>query len=155
MRHLRHGISVCIVLCLCLFGFSGETESDIQMILNAKRFESGPMFLGEDKELPDIPIPVKPAYGPHVRLGKAAEWVVNHSVRTNGWSFSGWSKTGLDEDFRPWRLHIGIISGELDVNTAYDLAEKSRWTPRYKLLEEWEHKRTNELVFGIVFTKRF
>jgi hypothetical protein len=146
-------IAVCL---LALSSVAGEPPREGIVVKEGMRFEAGPMVIGEEVvgEF-EIQVPVPRAEGPHVTLGKAAEWVINNTVKHNGWSFTGWSKTGLDEDFRPWRLHIGIISGELDASLADNLTEKSHCTPSYQLLEEWEQRRQNDFAVGIVFTKRF
>jgi len=156
MESRRPIVLLFSTLIVSLFGFSGDRETEIRKVLNAKKFESAPVLYLKTKKPPlEVEEVVPRAEGPHVRMGKAAEWGINNTAKANGWSFTGWSKTGLDEDFRPWRFHIGVISGELDANKAYDLSAQHRRIPRYELLEEWERERTNAVVFGIVFIKRF
>jgi len=156
MRYGGH-FAVCLAtLFVGLFGFCGEVEGEISTSVKDLKFEAGPMVIGDREVDPtEILVSVAPAEGPHVQLGKAAEWVINNSIKANGWSFSGWSKTGLDEDFRPWRLHIGIISGELDVGLADRLADRSNHMSGYELWQEWNQRRQNGIGFGVVFTKHF
>ena len=155
-------LALGIIVLFCLsssFGEDPKRSSGVKLrppVLKEKFFESTPLC-GKEVESPyDVKEVVpKDIDGVHVRLGKAAEWFINHSVKVNGWSFTGWSKTGLDEDFRPWRLHVGLIGGELDVNTATDLAEQPTPRPQWQVLEDWERRRTQGVAVGIVFTRSF
>lgn len=153
MRRITSVFLLIVMSSLCLSGWAGEGEVAVR---HSVPFEAGPMVIGEEEESAlQPPKPTVHLEGWHITLGRAGEWFINNTVKHNGWSFTGWTKTGLDEEFRPWRLHIGIINGELDVNTAADLADRTYCTPGYELLEEWEHQRHNDAVVGIVFTRRF
>ena len=155
MRNIRYSPVFLLLCAFCLTGISGEPVGGELVMEHSLRVEILADGQTETQGFPDPSELVPNIEGPHITLGKAAEWLINNSVKANGWSFTGWSKTGLDENYKPWRLHIGIISGELDVNVAYDLSDKENRTPSYALMEEWEHRRSNEVVFGIVFTKSF
>ena len=156
MRRLRSIRALFLVSLTCLLGICSDAGEGDKVLKDGWVVEVVPVVFKDEMGSVLDPQTLTPQVeGPHIALGKAAVWMINNTVKHNGWSFTGWSKTGLDENFHPWRLHVGIISGELDVNIAYDLADKSRCTPSYRLLEEWEQQRTNSLVFGIVFTKRF
>lgn len=118
-------------------------------------FEATPMGSPSLRKVtPPVPSPDS-VDGPHIALGRAATWVINNTVKRDGWSFTGWSKSGLDANYNPWRIHIGIVSGEMDVHTAYYLTEQEKHTPGYELLESWNRERSEGVRFGFSFSKRF
>lgn len=95
------------------------------------------------------------AYGhvPRSPFGKSVMWVVNNIAKLEGWSLTGYSKFGLDEDFRPWRLHFGIINGELDTGLAYSILDEMR--PPHERYDAYHQGRAPGIVIGIVFSKSF
>jgi hypothetical protein len=146
----------------CFSGGTNENPGKSQILKESSEkfpmrmiFRAGPMN-SEDVNPYDVqPVAPKNIDGPHIRAGKAAKWIIDNTVKLNGWSFTGWSKTGIDEEFHPWRLHVGIISGEIDANIADSMAENRTPRARWEELEEWQRRRTNCVAFGLVFTKRF
>jgi hypothetical protein len=91
--------------------------------------------------------------GPHIKAGKAAEWVINNVNRADGWSFTGYASLKINNEGNKSRWKIGIINGELDSTTHNDLCQRRE--PNYTLLEEWNQRKTKEMVFGISFIKEF
>ena len=107
-----------------------------------------------ERQLLIMGVPEPVAKGVHVKLGRSAEWVIDRSVKVRGWSFSGYSITSLDDQYRIHRWHFGIISGELDIDAANSLVYRGI-NARSDYRDEFEWRRTKGIVVGIKYTLKF
>ena len=115
------------------------------LVVGADQRERGLMILG-------VPEPI--AQGVHVNLGKAAEWVIDRSVKLRGWSFSGYSITTLDDNYGIRRWHFGIISGEMDIDAAKSLIDRGI-DAGSEYHDEFEWRRSQGIILGVRYTRTF
>jgi len=122
-----------------------EKSSVSSRSIGSDERERGLMILG-------VPEPI--AQGVHVNLGKAAEWVIDRSVKIRGWSFSGYSITTLDDNYGIRRWHFGIISGEMDVDAANSLIDRGI-DAGSEYHDEFEWRRSQGIILGVRYTRTF
>lgn len=105
----------------------------------------------ENLELTGEPKEVYPV-GPHMIVGNAVEWCIDNADKHSGWSLTGWSKMGLNENFNPWFLKIGIISGRIEGPEQIGYVEDANW----RLFEEWQQRDSGRgIVAGIQISVLF
>lgn len=82
---------------------------------------------------------------------KIIDWTVNNTDKLNGCSLTGWSKFGLDINYNPWYLKIGIISGRMECYKKIEIIDNKKWG----CFEDWEMNHSQNVFFGICFIKEF
>jgi len=94
------------------------------------------------------PQEVRPT-GPHMWVGKRAEWVINNFVRPDGWQLTGWSKVTLDENFNPIRLKIGIITPEI----CESRISSDHYPDEWDEFEKFQHHEDTDVTFGVFWSR--
>lgn len=93
--------------------------------------------------------------GPHVKLGKAVEWVATNINKPDGWSLTGFAKLKIHKDGNMSRWKFGIINGEQDWSLYQELDKSRHHRSGFELLEDWNRRKNEGVTFGIYFTRTF
>lgn len=108
-------IVVLVALICSATTFSGEVKEYMESVM-----------LAEDREeqLPSVSSEIEPVQWqnylptekkPQRVVGNAALWIVYNANTVSGWSWTGYSKVSLDQEFRASRWKFGLIGGELEL----------------------------------------
>jgi len=113
------------------------------VIDNIKFVKMPSVMLYDIKELPRVEIIMENNHA----VERFANWVIDHFDSVDGWSLTGWSRSGEDKNNNSWNLHIGLINGRMDYETELYNEQQRSWG----LLEDWNRER--KAVFGLYFIK--
>jgi hypothetical protein len=84
-------------------------------------------------------------------IGEPAKWVIEHLDSLEGWSLTGWSKSGMFDCGNLYRCKIGIINGDLEASRVSYIIENEHLIE----FQEWERQLERDPVFGVSLTVLF
>lgn len=84
-------------------------------------------------------------------IGEPAKWIIEHVDTLNGWSLTGWSKSGMFDCGNFYRVKAGIINGDLEASRISYILENEHLIE----YQEWEKQLEQDPVFGVSLTVLF
>lgn len=143
-------LTIVGIVTLLSISFAGETpevtlsapREEPDLILKAVKDKRDPF-----KEFDDFARKY-PCRGPlPPALGEPIRWLARNTDRWQGWSLTGYSRSGLTKDFKHWRFKIGIVNGEWEAERR-EFITAADWA----YFSEWERQMNSEVVLGVSWT---